>query len=412
MEFSQKSYSLLKTRLKRSYKTRFSRIIKQLKKFPKSQTTQWYLEHQFEFAEFTPYRWYFLEQLETLLFFLSQNHNESRDEEFSEEDDLIFETWNKSEFADIFLKQLNKRKPLREASLHTANIFDQHLFALGNIHLLRTPALTTNYRIQSSLGDVKKRGKISRLLETTLHLNGKELQLMTSTLEEMKVFSTRIEVATRVIKHFSPESWKRFSAFTEVIIPIKQQEFVSYSHQELPGTSMINMYDRDFVDLLDDLTHENGHHHLNYYLNLEDLIQEPIDCIYYSPWRRTLRPLRGIFHAYLTFFWAFNLFSDIAMAKDFDSSWYVFNKDEKEKIIWRAIEEYWMLTYSYHDLKWAHKQGLISAKGWKLIQEQNKTLLSFKSKITKWEPLLKTHKTELNQLKKTLEKSRKKYPLT
>jgi hypothetical protein len=256
--------------------------------------------------------------------------------------------------------------------------------------------------MQPSLGDFKKNNKISKLLETTLHLEGKELGLLTLSLKEMKKFSTKIEVASRVIRKFSPDSWERFSNFTEVIIPIKQEEFVSYSHQELPGTSMINFYNRDFVDLLDDLLHENGHHHLNYYLNLEQLIQEPIDCIYYSPWRRTLRPLRGIYHAYFTFFWAFKLFSDMVNSKELDSIWYIFSKGEKEKILWRAIEEYWMLEYTFKDLQWARRQGLISDLGWDLIKEQRNKVIKFKPKIGAWEKALKSHTKELQELKKVL----------
>jgi hypothetical protein len=242
-----------------------------------------------------------------------------------------------------------------------------------------------------------------------LHVEGKELALKTASLKEMKLFSARIELACKIIRSFSPTSWQRFEAFTEVIIPINQTEFVSYSHQELPGTSMINLYDRDFVDLLDDLIHENGHHHLNYYLNLDELIDEPIDCIYYSPWRRTLRPLRGIYHAYFTFFWAFKLFSDLAVSKDIDPSVYSFSAKEKEKILWRAIEEYHMLNYCFEDLKWARRHKLISNDGWDLIKEQQAILRKFKTKIPVWEKQLSFHKNELRELKKTLTHATKHY---
>ncbi len=409
MQFSSTTYTRLKSRLKRRYKSNYQKTLKALKNFPETYTAQWLIENKNEFNEFTPQRWFFLKQIETLLFFLSKNVSSINSEEFTEEDDEIFERWNKSEFADVFLKLLNKRMSLRKASTQTAKVLDQHLVALGNLHLLKSNTATHHYRIQTSLGDKKTGKKVSKLLETTLHLDGKELVLLTSTLKEMKQFSTRIEVALRVIKHFSKDSWDRFSAFTEIIIPIKQEEFVSYSHQELPGTSMINLYHRDFVDLLDDLLHENGHHHLNYYLNLETLIQEPIDCIYYSPWRRTLRPLRGIYHAYFTFFWAFKLFSDMVNSQELDSIWYIFSKDEKEKIIWRAIEEYWMLDYSYQDLQWAKKMGLISNEGWILIQEQRKKITRFKSKISSWEKLLINHRKDLKELKKTLIYARNHY---
>lgn len=172
---------------------------------------------------------------------------------------------------------------------------------------------------------------------------------------------------------------------------------------------MINLYDRDFVDLIDDLLHENGHHHLNYYLNLGKLIEGTSDCIYYSPWRRTLRPLRGVYHAYFTFFWAFELFSSLASAKEVDSIFYIFGPKEKEKIYWRVVEEYWMLDYTFKDLQWAKNRGLISKVGWKFIQEQRKTLLKHKKKIGSWEKKLKAHRPQLRELKKTLKGAEKLY---
>jgi hypothetical protein len=409
MQFTTTNYSRLKSRIKRRYQSEYLKSFKALKTYPQSKTSKWIKDHHLEFSEFSPQRWFFLQQVETLLFFLSQNNETSKVDVFSQEDDEIFEKWNHSEFADVFLKLLNKKMSLKKASNETMKLFDDHLVSLGNLHLLKIPSSTKNYRMQPSLGDFKKQKNISKLLETTLHLEGKELGLLTSSLKEMKEFSTKIEVASRVIRKFSPDSWERFSAFTEVIIPIRQEELVSFSHQELPGTSMINLYNRDFVDLLDDLLHENGHHHLNYYLNLEELIEEPIDCIYYSPWRRTLRPLRGIYHAYFTFFWAFKLFSDMVNSKELDSIWYIFSENEKEKIIWRAVEEYWMLEYTYVDLQWARKQGLISDLGWNLIKEQRSKVIKFKSKIAIWEKSLKTHKKELQNLKKVLTHARKHY---
>jgi len=411
MQISNSIYLRLKSRLKRRYETQFIKSVNDLKNFPHSKTAKWVIEHQDDLQVFTPQRWFFLKQLEALFFFLSQEPEALDEEFFSKADNEIFERWNQSEFADTFLKLLNKQVPLRKASLITAKVLDEHLLVLGNIHLLRKQSSTKNYRLHSSLGDIKKQNKISKLLETTLHLDGKELSLLTASLKEMKKFSNRIEVATKVIKKFSPDSWARFSAFTDAVIPIKQKELVSYSHQDLPGVSMINLYHRDFVDLLDDLLHENGHHHLNYYLNLGTLIEEPIDCIYYSPWRRTLRPLRGIYHAYFTFFWAFKLFSDMLKSNELDSIWYMFSDAEKEKITWRAVEEYWMLDYVYQDLKWAKKNGLISKVGWDLIQEQKISATKLKTKIIVWEKSLKLHKKDLKDLKRELSVARKKYQL-
>lgn len=407
MQFSSKIYARLKSRISRRYTSKLQATIKALKSYPQSKTALWLKVHHHELKDFTPQRWFFIHQLETLIFFLSQKLPTSNNELFTEQDDLIFERWNSSEFADIFLKFLNKRYSLFNASKETTKIFDEHLVCLGNFHLLKIQSSQKNYRLQPSLGDVKKQSVVSKLLEITLNLEGKEINLLSSNLKEMKKFSTKIEVASRVIKKFSPDSWERFVAFTEIIIPIKQKELVSYSHQDLPGTSMINLYHRDFVDLLDDLIHENGHHHLNYYLNLQVLIQEPLECIYYSPWRRTLRPLRGIYHAYFTFFWAFKLFSDMASAKEVDSIWYLFSTEEKEKILWRAVEEYWMLDYTFTDLQWARKQGLISDLGWDLIKEQRAKVFKLRNKISILEKSLKKYKNELRDLKKDLTQARK-----
>lgn len=407
MNLTTTKYGQVKSRIKTKYKTDLAKTIKALKKKP-YKISSWLIENDFELKEYSSLHWQFLHQLKSFLFFSEQDLTLGK-EDFGAQEEIVFEKWNNSEFADYFLKALNKGKYLGKASQETLSYFDQHLVTFAERHILKTDKISKYYRVQTSLGEFQKGNKVSRLLETTLHLEGKDLRLMTSTLKEMKDFSVRIETALKIIRKHSPSSWDRFSAFTETIVPIKQEEFVSYSHQELPGFSMINLYHRDFVDLMDDLLHENGHHHLNYYLNLGKLIDEPVDNIYYSPWRRTLRPLRGIYHAYFTFFWAFKLFADLSKAKELDSIFYVFNKEQKEKILWRAVEEFHMLNYSFKDLKWAYKNGLINKTGWGLIEEQQKELLKFKKLVPFWEKSLKKHKKDLSDLKKTLQKAETTY---
>lgn len=408
MNFSPAKYSQLKSRLKTRYQKNLKATLLEMKKLPKRRITSWVFEHSDELETYSALNWHFVTQLQHFNFFNQQDPDLGKND-FGPQEEIVFEKWNNSEFADTFLKLLNKGLTLGKGSLKTLEVFDQHLVAMGERHLLKKDKADKSYRIQSSLGEIKKGTRVSKLLETTLHLEGKDLRLMTKSLKEMKDFSHRIEVALKIIRKFSPDSWERFSAFTEVIIPINQPELVSYSHQDLPGYSMINLYHRDFVDLMDDLLHENGHHHLNYYLNLGKLIDEPVDNIYYSPWRRTLRPLRGVYHAYFTFFWAFKLFADLAKAKDVDSIFYLFSDREKEKIYWRVIEEYYMLNYTFSELKWAKKSGLIHENGWKLIEEQQKELKKMSRYIPQWEKKLKTHKKDLKDLKAVLKKAEKEY---
>ncbi|MES2528287.1 MAG: HEXXH motif-containing putative peptide modification protein [Bdellovibrionota bacterium] len=411
MIFSPPQYRRLKSRIRTRYSARWKSIRKNFARFPASELKTWIKNHESELSTYTNFNWFYLDQLETFFFLKSIDPRSGNQDGLSKDEDLIFDIWNDSEFADVFLKSLNKGKSVQEASLASLKPFELHLLTLGKRHVEKIDAKSTSYRIQSVLGERLRDGKISPLLGTTLHLDGKDLDLLTHSLKEMKLFSQRIDLAHKLIRRFSPSSWDRFAAFTDKVIPIRNKEFVSYSHQEFPSVSMINLYDRDFVDLMDDLLHENGHHHLNHYLNLEKLIDEPADLIYYSPWRRTARPLRGIFHAYFTFFWAFKLFSDLAN-NDLANIWYEFTPAEKEKIYWRAVEEFHMLKYSFEDLKWAKKKKLISDTGWEIIAAQQKELLKFSAKIPKWERKLTTHKKDLQKLKTELRTKKKKYSKT
>jgi len=381
MAFTPKFYGRLTSKLQKRYKVEVSKFIPQAKK-----SLPWI--KKFDLKKYSPEKWYFLKQVETYLSFEKILPKLSTQvDSFTKTDDLVFEKWNKSEFADVFLKSLNKGKSISEATQFALSAMSDHLETLAMRLFKNSTAKSPYYRVQSSLGQTRS----GQLKKSTLSFSDKDLVIMGHSNKEVKEFSNRIESALNVIQKFSPDSWERFSAFTNVIIPISEEEFVSYSHQELPGYSMINLYNRDFIDLMDDLLHENGHHHLNYYLNLGKLLDEPSECKYYSPWRRSLRPLRGIYHAFFTFSWAFKLFA--ALADKYPGG---------EKIYWRVVEEYWMLTFTFKDLRKAHEQGLIKKQGWLLIESQYKELQSYKSKIKAWEKKLVTHKKDLAELKELL----------
>jgi hypothetical protein len=148
-------------------------------------------------------------------------------------------------------------------------------------------------------------------------------------------------------------------------VPVDEKGIVSYSMQSLPGYSSINMFDRDQLDLMDDLLHENGHHFLNTLLNNQDLINEDDDKIYFSPWRKALRPIRGIYHAVFTFFWALELYNNLDKAAE--AKILEFTKEEKIKIKQRFIEEYYMLEFCRTDLKHAFKNKRVNKDGNQLI---------------------------------------------
>ena len=82
---------------------------------------------------------------------------------------------------------------------------------------------------------------------------------------------------------------------TSRIVPLKARGVVSFSYRHRPGLSFVNCFHRDNLDLIDDLIHENSHHHLNLLLRKHVLYRDDHNQqIFYSPWRRSLRPVRGI----------------------------------------------------------------------------------------------------------------------
>lgn len=402
MTFSNSTYLKLKNLLQKNYQLRLTQQLKNLSS-ENLAIARWLKKNGDELKNFSPVKWNLLHQIEEFIFL----HNKSKnlnDESFGALEEEIFEKWNQSEFAGDFLKALNLGNKLRKASEKTSKILDRHLVNFAQRHILHQKNVTHFYKIQTSLGEITKNGKVSDLVPNIIQIDDKNITVFSRSQKEGKIFCERISKALKIIMVSSPDSWERFKAFTEVIVPIKESHFVSYSHQDLPGYSMINLYHRDFVDLMDDLLHENGHHHLNYYLNLSHLIEEPIESIYYSPWRRTLRPLRGIYHAYFTFFWAFKLFSDLLKFQEADS---IFNSYEKEKMIWRAVEEYYMLSFTFEDLKWAKNNGLIHKKGWELVAEQKILIDKKKNDIKKLEKKLSFYKDDLINLKSALRKAKK-----
>lgn len=183
----------------------------------------------------------------------------------------------------------------------------------------------------------------------------------------------KIKKALQRLEKLSPDCYLTLCSFTHSIIPINDTGIVSFSLQSLPGYSSINLFERDDVDLLDDLVHENGHHFLNAYLNHQELINEDDDDIFYSPWRRSFRPIRGLYHAYLTFCWALRLFSDVAASKEKQT---IFSQKELSKIHLRVLEEYEMLVFCHRQIDKAFKLKKITPEGMELYKEFKTFVLS------------------------------------
>ncbi len=274
---------------------------------------------------------------------------------YNENEEELFDLFDESSYRAEFYRHFKKTKHILQSSFECALFIAQDLESLlvGNI-LQKQSQITSTYMTRPEFGDGKNffgKSKQIKIEGTSLLIRGKY----------KKEFLSRIKWAHDQIAHYSPQSFMRLCHFTQVIVPYNDPAVVSYSSQDLPGVSMINLYNRDRIDLMDDLLHENGHHHLNYYLNLEKLIQENPEKIYYSPWRKAPRPVRGIYHAYMTFFWAAHLFFDLYQAKPS-----AFSTAEKKKIQKRLIEEIAMLLYCEQEMDKIFKSKMMTPKGHKL----------------------------------------------
>jgi HEXXH motif-containing protein len=162
------------------------------------------------------------------------------------------------------------------------------------------------------------------------------------------------------------------------------------------------VFDRDDLDLIDDLIHENSHHHLNLLLRKQVLYRGDQNReIFYSPWRRSLRPLRGILHATFTFTIGAMLFERLSSfeargarqgargKKRLTRSEIHLTKAQLLRARFRCLEEVESVRYSLQDLHYAdHHLGWLTGSGRRLIGQLAEA-------ITKVERNMARHRSEV-----------------
>jgi hypothetical protein len=411
---SNKEFSELHKRVETSYKRKIKDILTYHKANPHILPLEIknYLK-KIQKQNFHPLKFYLIEMLDDYLTICELNEEKLENE--------VFDYWSDSEFSQEFMKKLSKTN-VHLASDYCSKVFIKHIEAFYQIHLLERKINSKNYRLIREIGDIEIKKKIQtvgfqeiksiELTQGPYHY----LSFICHDKKNRPKFLKNIGKALEIIKNYSPESYTRFCYFTHSIIPVNEKRIVSYSSQKLPGYSIINLYHRDFIDLLDDLIHENGHHHLNYYLNFTQLIHEDNDKIYYSPWRKSLRPVRGIYHAVFTFYWGMKLFGDLSQKIAEDKiNIFKLTDLQKNKIRYRYLEEFLMLEFSFDELKLIEAQGKMTLAGKKLINKIRKEFDEDKrySEVV-FAFLKKNSKNEFNQLiklKNHLKKMRVHYKL-
>ncbi|MGC4095834.1 MAG: HEXXH motif-containing putative peptide modification protein [Nitrospira sp.] len=184
----------------------------------------------------------------------------------------------------------------------------------------------------------------------------------------------RIARAWQTIELAWPEGVDVLTLLTSRIVPLQAKDVVSFSYRHRPGLSFINCFDRGNLDLIDDLIHENSHHHLNLLLRKYVMYHgDHHQQIFYSPWRRTLRPLRGILHATFTFTMGALLFqrlSSWASGRAGAARWKKAGLTQRDlhRARFRCLEEIESVRYSLQDLHYAdHHLGWLTGSGRRLV---------------------------------------------
>ncbi|MFO0707554.1 MAG: HEXXH motif-containing putative peptide modification protein [Nitrospira sp.] len=184
----------------------------------------------------------------------------------------------------------------------------------------------------------------------------------------------RIQRAWETIHAAWPDGHEVLALLTSRLIPLDAKGVVSFSYRHRPALSFINCFERDNLDLIDDLIHENSHHHLNLLLRKHVMYRgDHNQKIFYSPWRRSLRPLRGILHATFTFTMGAMLFerlSSWAAGRKGAGRWKQVGLTARDlaRARFRCLEEVESVRYSLQDLHYAdHHLGWLTGSGRRLV---------------------------------------------
>jgi HEXXH motif-containing protein len=227
----------------------------------------------------------------------------------------------------------------------------------------------------------------------------------------------RIARAWQTIQLAWPEGHEVLTLLTSRIVPLEAKGVVSFSYRHRPGLSFINCFDRGNLDLIDDLIHENSHHHLNLLLRKYVLYRgDHNQQIFYSPWRRSLRPLRGILHATFTFTMGALLFqrlSSWAWGREGAARWKKAGLTQRDlhRVRVRCLEEVESVRYSLQDLHYAdHHLGWLTGSGRRLVGQLAETIdqvaqlsegFKREAQRSSFGPGLRKHVNELQQARQT-----------
>ena len=172
----------------------------------------------------------------------------------------------------------------------------------------------------------------------------------------------RLARALAVVDRAWPRAGEEIRERTWMVVPLVEPGTVSYSHLSRPGISYINVFRGSLLHLCDDLLHETAHHRLHARQEVERFLRDDGDALYYSPWRRTLRPLNGILHGTYTFLYRAELFLRILRKRQAVAG------KQRRRLLREAGRELANCSTALTDLARADREGLLTPEGGTLVR--------------------------------------------
>jgi len=235
---------------------------------------------------------------------------------------------------------------------------------------------------------------------------GVEVSLVKKKTPTKKIF--QFQQAERELKLLFPHGYELYKALTYKVIFVQSRGLVSYSHFHEPGISYLNTIDRNLIETIDDLVHENSHHHLNLLLKKYKIFsKQDTEPKFYSPWRDSLRSLYAILHACFTFSFGRKLFFSIITSPNLSKT--NLTARDLDFARFRFLEETLMLDYSLKDLESNLSQ--FTKKGKEICNtlfDWQRDAIFIYQKVFK-ELQNSNYKKKIFDLKKKLEKYKLKY---
>lgn len=311
----------------------------------------------------------------------------------------------KTHLLDMFKEDFSK-EDYRFFELEKKDIsFDQFFNSIKKIQNSVRKNITS---INRDLIPEKLFFKIYKKTKTAPSLTGIDTQFEKKTTPKNKI--KQFQNAEQLLKEIWTEGYELYKILTFKINFVQSKDLVSYSHFGEQGVSYINIIDRNLIESVDDLIHENSHHHLNLIIKKYNLFkEEPTEEIFYSPWRKELRSIYAILHASFTFSYGAKLFSE--MITKIPTLKHKFSAEEISFIYRRFSEETIMVSYSLADLKFCIKKKYFTPHGVKLITElekMNSECIQFSKTLDK-KKLNKKDSKKISELQTDLSKARKTY---